>query len=350
VTGGPDGRVDCDVHCDVPSRVALEPHLPEHWRAYLAETEYREPPGIAYTYPSWSKPLATRGVTLERVQEDVLPGADAAILGCYYGLESETHPYLARDLATAVNGWLQAEWLDRDDRLLASAVITPQFTESAVAEIERIGPDKRFVQVLLPSRAWDPYGHQRYLPIWEAAARHGLALAITFGGTSGSPSSPVGWFGSHFEEYVYASQVFQTHLASMIAAGVFDRFPDLKVVVLESGWTWLPSCLWRMDTEWKAARRETPWVKELPSEYIRRHVRLTVQPTDMPGSTAHLEQVVEQLGSEELLLWASDYPHTYGSSPDALLAQLGETHAANVLRENAMRTYGLEQRLPALAS
>jgi predicted TIM-barrel fold metal-dependent hydrolase len=349
VTEATPSRIDCDVNCDVPSREALDPYLPEHWRAYLKETEYREPPGISYTYPSWSKPLATRGVTLERIQQDVLSGAAAAILGCYYGLESETHPYLARDLATAVNDWLRAEWLDRDDRLLASAVVTPQFTDSAVAEIERIGSDRRFVQVLLPARAWDPYGHQRYLPIWEAAARHGLAVAITFGGAVGSPSSPVGWLGSHFEEYVYASQVFQTHLASLIAAGIFDRFPDLKVVVLESGWTWLPACLWRMDTEWKAARRETPWVKELPSEYVRRHVRLTVQPTDAPASPVALAQVIEQLGSEELLLYASDYPHAYGSSPEELLAHLGDGHAANVLRENAVRTYALEQRLLALA-
>jgi predicted TIM-barrel fold metal-dependent hydrolase len=340
-------RIDCDVHCAVPSIEALHPYLSRHWRDFLGESGFGQPNGVAYTYPSWSA-LAPEGgpVTLEGLQRDVLDHVSLAILHCYYGLESVLHPYLARDLATAVNQWLQHEWLDRDERLRASAVITPHLTEFALEEVERVAADPRFVQLLVPARAWDPYGNQRYWPIWEAAADRGLTVGITFGGATGTPPTPSGWPGSYFEEYALATQVFQAQLTSLIVSGVFARFPDLRIVMLESGWTWLPASLWRMDAEWRAVRRETPWVSEPPSAYVRRHVRFTTHPADVPPDPRQLEQVLEQLGSDELLLYGSDYPRRYPET-DALLEGLPPDLARRVAHENAAAWYPLGERLPA---
>jgi predicted TIM-barrel fold metal-dependent hydrolase len=336
--------IDCDVHCGAPAPDVLTPYLERHWADYLRDAEYRQPFGINYSYPAWSALLNPpgRGTTLDAIRGSVLDRAERAIIHSYCGLETQTHPYLARALASAVNRWLQAEWLDADDRLLATAVIAPQDTEGAVDEIRRISEDKRFVGVLLAGRAFEPYGSHRYWPIWEAAAAAGLALTITYGGSSGGPPTPNGWVQSLFEEYGSYHQIFAAHVVSLVASGVFVRWPTLRAVVMDSGWTWLPGVLWRMDTEWKSVRREIPWVAEPPSEVARRHVRLTTQPID--ADVAGLASALELLGSDELLVFGSDYPRESGLPVDALLPHLEPQQIERLLWRNAWETFGLETR------
>jgi predicted TIM-barrel fold metal-dependent hydrolase len=123
---------------------------------------------------------------------------------------------------------------------------------------------------------------------------------------------------------------------------VFDLFPTVMVAFIEAGFTWLPPHMWRMDKEWKNLRRLVPWVKRPPSEYIREHVRLTVQPLDAPSDTRQLLDVVDQLGSEDMLLYASHYPRLHVHDADAtLLSHLPETVAVKVRSENARALYGL---------
>ena len=61
---------------------------------------------------------------------------------------------------------------------------------------------------------------------------------------------------------------------------------DLPIVLVESGFTWLPPLMWRLDKNWKGLRREVPWVDRLPSEMIRESLRLTAQPLDAPRRRA----------------------------------------------------------------
>jgi predicted TIM-barrel fold metal-dependent hydrolase len=343
--------VDCDVHCAVPATSTLAPYLDEHWREFLQIGNFKEPVAVAKTYPSWAGMVRTDGreLTLEQLRSEVLDDVTLAILTCYYGLEGFTHPYLAGAMATAVNRWVQEEWLDADDRLLASAVVTPQYPETAIAEIERIAADPRFVQILLPARSTAPYGNQRFWPILRAAAERNLAIGITFGGGTGSPPTPVNWLGSFFEEYGTATLNFQTHVMSLAVSGIFDLYPNLQIVVMESGWTWLPALMWRMDQEWKAFQREVPWMTGPPSSYVRRHFRFTTAPIDTPETAAHLGHVLEQLGSDDLLMYGSDYPHRYGDELPGLLEQLSPEQVERVRWGNAAACYGLESRLAAHA-
>jgi uncharacterized protein len=337
-------RVDCDVHVAVPSLDALYPHLTRYWRDTLPNAQFKQPPAVANTYPPWFEPLATRGseVTLERVRDDVLGDADRAILQCYYGLESIQHPYLAPALARAVNEWVQAEWLDKDERLLGSIAIAPHYPQDAVVEIERAARDPRFVQVLLPARSVMTYGHRIFWPIWEAAEANELVLAVAYGGGTGTPPTPVNWLPTYFENYVASALNFQAQVASLILSGVFSQFPGLKLALLESGWTWLPSLMWRMDKEWKSGQREVPWLSEPPSAYLRRHVRATTQPTDAPSAPDQLRRVLDELGSEDVLMFASDFPHQYPPPADDLLSVLTEQEREKVLWSNAVECYRLD--------
>ena len=100
--------------------------------------------------------------------------------------------------------------------------------------------------------------------------------------------------------------------------------------------------MWRLDKEWKGLRREVPWVTTAPSQLIRRQVRATVQPIDGPGDPAALRRVVDQLGSEEMLLFASDHPHRHAQRFEAALAGVLEPeHERAILRGNAVAVFGL---------
>ena len=73
--------------------------------------------------------------------------------------------------ARAVNDWMAAEWLDKEPRLRASIVVPMQNAELAVDEIERVAPDRRFVQVLLLVMRDMPLGKRHYWPIYAAAEK-----------------------------------------------------------------------------------------------------------------------------------------------------------------------------------
>ena len=131
-------------------------------------------------------------------------------------------------------------------------------------------------------------------------------------------------------------------MTSLVTEGVFDRFPELRVTLLESGCTWLAPHLWRFDKEWKNLRRQVPWLRRPPSEYVRDHIRLTITPLDAPGEPGQLPPIVEELGSPDLLLYASDFPHRHGGDPEGdVLAHLDPQLERRIREDNARAWYGL---------
>jgi predicted TIM-barrel fold metal-dependent hydrolase len=192
----------------------------------------------------------------------------------------------------------------------------------------------------LPVRSARPYGNRIYHPLYAAAVRHNLVVGLHFGGSPGNPPTPAGWPSYYIEEYAGIAQIFQSQLISLIAEGVFDQFPTLRVALIESGVTWLPALMWRLDKEWRGLRREIPWVKKRPSDYIRQHIRLTTQPLDAPPRAGHLLQIIHQLECEELLMFSSDYPHHYPVSPmETWLSDLQPVLTQKIMAENARAFY-----------
>ena len=124
---------------------------------------------------------------------------------------------------------------------------------AAAAEIRKRAGDKNFVQVLLLSRNVEPLGQRRYWPIYEAAEEAGLPVGVHAFGFGGNPITASGWPSYYIEEMVGHSQCQQTALASLVLEGVFERFPKLKMVMIEAGFGWAPSLAWRLDKVFAAA-------------------------------------------------------------------------------------------------
>ena len=193
---------------------------------------------------------------------------------------------MAAALCAAVNDWMAKELLDREPRLRASILVPAQSPELAVREIERLAPDQRFVQVLLLAMGETPLGRRAHWPIYAAAEKHELAIGIHAGSTYRVAPTYSGWPSYRVEDYVAQSAAFETQLLSLVAEGVFQKFPKLKVVLIESGFTWLPNLLWRTAKTWRGVRAEVPWIDRSPAEIVREHVRFTLQPVGRAAGRA----------------------------------------------------------------
>jgi predicted TIM-barrel fold metal-dependent hydrolase len=113
-------------------------------------------------------------------------------------------------------------------------------------------------------------------------------------------------------------------------------------VLIEGGFAWLPPLMWRLDRSWRRLRDEVPHLHHAPSEYIRRHIWLTTQPIEEPPTPEMFGQLLEQLGMDDHLLFATDYPHWDFDAPDmALPAALPVALRRNIMAENARAFYRL---------
>jgi hypothetical protein len=342
--------IDCDVHCVPPSIEALFPYLDEHWTGFIRTAGLGLPIALQAMYPPGAPTSATPraraagaapGTSVDILREQALDGVDAALLSCISGFESLRNPYYSADLLRAVNDWQAAEWLDREPRLRGSIAVPPLDAEAAVREIRRLEDDPRFVQVMLPLRSDAPYGNRRYHPIFEAAAERGLVVALHAWGLSGAQPTPNGFSEHYIEDYVAHAQIAQGHLTSLITEGVFQRFPDLRVSLLECGSVWLPAYLWRLDKDWKGIRREVPWVDRRPSELLSERLRLSLEPLHAPPDLGQLDELFAMLDWPALLMYASDHPHDHGDAGARYLAHVPEDRRAAILGGTAAEHYRL---------
>lgn len=269
-------------------------------------------------------------------------GVDYAILTGGDAIEVSTlanHHYAAA-LARAYNDWMIDSWLSNDSRFRGSVLVAPQDPEAAAAEIRRVGVHPDIVQVLLSSHSQRPYGDPFHQPIWEAAAELDLPVAIHFGGTGGINTSPFasGMPTFYYEYHALVCEAAMTHLASVICQGVFVKFPNARFVIVECGVAWLPGVLWRLDANYRALRKETPWLKMLPSEYARQYVRLTTQPLEQASDRRKLWDVLGAFDGEHVLMFASDYPHWDFDNPT--MVDIPPAWRDNVMDRNARELYG----------
>jgi uncharacterized protein len=342
------GPIDCDLHPTVPSLSALLPYVGDVWRENAVRRGFDAL--VPISYPT-GNPLSVRadwrdadglGATepVRLAREALAPfGTQTAILNCLYGAPVLFSDDLAAAFCRGVNDWIAAEWLAADPRLRASIVVPQLNPERAVDEIERRAGDPRFVQVLLLVSGEIPLGRRQNWPIFAAAERHHLPVGIHAGSTYRHPVTPVGWPSTYVEDYAAQASAFASALTSLVAEGVFAKFPDLTVVLLESGVSWLPAHLWRLTKFWKGLRSEVPWVSDSPTSIVRERVRLTVQPFDAPDDPALLARLMDHLGSDRMLLFATDYPHFQFNGTQALPPGLDAGLARKIMIDNPLATY-----------
>lgn len=348
--------IDCDVHNSWNSAEDLIPYIDPTFRDYLTRGEL---PGPRGAFPHAHRPwLHPEGFMRTDITDDENPGAnwprmkemlfdkynyDYGILLGEEAIEASTlaNPYYATALVKAYNDYLIEEWLPLDPRMKGSMVIAPQDPEGSAAEIRRIGEHPDIVQILMSSGSYRPYGDKVYHPIWEAASEVGLPLGIHLGGQGGINYNPIGTGPTTFfwETHSLLAETGMAHIASTIANGCFEKWPNVKFVMIECGIAWVAPMLWRMDADYKALRKETPWLKRLPTEYATEFMRFGSQPLEQPANIDHLWGVLEAIDAKNTMLYCSDYPHWDFDDPYQI--NIPEDWKENVFDLNARALYGL---------
>jgi predicted TIM-barrel fold metal-dependent hydrolase len=356
--------IDCDVHQNFNRLTDLVPWLDPAYRDFVEHGGFG---GLGLPNYPWVHPGGftmneaqppdggVAGSDYETLREQLLDGQEVefAILTGeeILNVSCLPHPQLAAALATAYNRCLTEQWLPRDERLRGSLVVASQDARRAAQEIRDFGEDPAIVQVLLSGGALTGYGDPRYEPIFDAAVEMGLPVAIHVGAEGlgmNPPPTATGFPAYYVEWHTLLAGAVQSHLVSLVCRGTFERHPDLRLVIIEAGMTWLPSLLWRLDANWKSLRSEVPWVRTLPSDTVRQQVRFTTQPLEQPSKPGHLVQALEMIdGVEQMLMYASDYPHWDFDPEKVTKNRLPPQWRAAIMSENARSLYRLPTpRLP----
>ena len=348
--------IDCDTHPAMASWTEVHPFLEKRWIEHLSiyGSHLRHAFSEALSHPRMS-PDAARidaypddggppGSSLELMRKQHLDpnGVETGMLiPLRWNPGSQRNLDFGAALTRAMNSWQAERWVKQEPRLKASVLVAQEDAPAAVAEIDARGGEPNFVQILILPRTDEPLGRRRYWPIYEAAERNDLPVAIHVGGTNGHPSTGGGWPSYYMEEHHAVAQTMQAVVTSLVFEGVFERFAKLRVVIMEGGLGWIPSLSARMDKHWLRLRSEVPHVKRPPSEYIREQVWFTTQPIEEPGSAAELLDLFDRIGWDRLL-FSTDYPHWDFDDPRyAFKANLTEAQREQLLYANAHKFYRL---------
>ena len=345
--------IDCDIHNSIPPG-GLSPYLSERWQEHYKTFGLRSG-GIGGYYPralmhaarrdAWPPSGLSPGADLEFMQEQLLDAYDMeyGVLNPLMPVGEQLNLEFGAAMASAVNDWQVADWVEPEPRLRASIVVPYEDGDLAAEEIHRCGPNPAFVQILLIARTKDPLGNRKYWKIYEAASEYNLPIGIHFGGVAG-PITGAGWPSYYIEDHGGMPQAFHTNVISYAIEGVFDRFPNLKIVLIEGGFAWMPPLIWRLDATWEKLKVEVPDLKRKPSEYIRDHFWLSTQPMEEPPKREYFEQMLEQMDMNDKLMFATDYPHWDFDSPErALPSYLKPELRRMILGENARKLYDFDK-------
>ncbi len=353
------GIVDCDIHPSSSSFEEFKPFLSKRWWDHLN------------TYGMFVRQGFKEMLAFPRMQAEVSrldawppsggpPGSDLDFMRQQHldpnGVEvgvliplrlnsgSQRNIDFGQALVGAVNDWQLEKFCRPEKRLRASIQIAPEDTPGSVAEIERRADDPHFVQILLPPRNGDPIGRERFWPIYEAAVAAKRPIALHVGGVAGHPvSGGTGWPSFYLEEHHSQVQTMQSVIISMVVEGVFERFPALKMVVIEAGFAWLPALAWRLDAQFERMRSEVPHLKRKPSEYIRDHIWFTTQPIEEPDRPDDLTRAMEWVGYDRLM-FSTDYPHWDFDDPaHAIQVKLSDENRRKIFSGNAKKLFNLGQ-------
>ncbi len=253
------------------------------------------------------------------------------------------------------------EFCSVDKRLLPTCYVPlADFDRTRAMALESL--EMGAAALLIPSGC--PKGHSpSHLgldPLWAAAQEAGIPIVFHVGGTgdlidagyfqNGLPI-PKDFHGGeeNFRSVDYMGipgPPMQT-LATMIFDGVLERFPELRIGVIEQGAIWLPSWMRQMESAFDAFSRHEERLQKLslrPSEYVERQIRVTPYPTEDIG------WVTEQVGPE-ICLFSTDFPHVEGGRRpverfERSLGDASEEVRDRFYRENFVDLMG--RGLPAL--
>jgi predicted TIM-barrel fold metal-dependent hydrolase len=290
-------------------------------------------------WPGGSDPVA-------RLADMDAEGIDRAVLypsvGLYFWALDD--PAAAVPIAAAYNDWLASYCAADPARLFGAAMLPVQDPAAAAAELRRAHDELGFPAAFVRpnpccGRSLSDRANE---PIWDAAEEVGMTVGVHEGS---SVTVPTLGADRPFNPLVLhaVSHAFEEMLAcaQLIAFGVLERHPALRVVFLESGGGWVPFWMERLDEQAESFGAFCPHMRLAPSEYFARQCWISYEIDE-----ATLPALAPFIG-ETRIVWGSDYPHHDATFPGAVttlrrtLGPLPDDTRARILGANAAELYRL---------
>ena len=287
----------------------------------------------------------TPHLRLEDMDRD---GVDATVMYGPVSLLQASDPAVRQLCYTAYNDWL-VEFCQADPcRLVGAGILPADDPALATEELLRLARLGLRHAMLLAAVADPPIYHPAWEPFWAAAAETRIPIGLHLIVSPPTVPDGVSPLVASVSNGVHAPLQLVDPLVALIFSGTFDRYPDLRLVLAESGIAWLPFTLQRMDREYgKYSEVRDTWaarghtlIPRRPSEYFRQFVWATFQ-DDKVGL-----EMLDAIGDDRVM-WASDYPHpdsTWPHSQQVIAAQMGnlsEPARRKITCDNARALYGL---------
>jgi hypothetical protein len=329
--------------------------MPEPFRTEL--TSY--PLGGGDYSPKYAIGLEGTGQEVQgcaRTAEDVLRvideiGVETVILSPGFTRpQSMFHQAMVTATAAAYNDFLRHEVLPASPRIKAQIMVNHRNPDAGAAEIRRVGEHPGFVGVYTEFGGnYEPIGTARHDPIFQAAVERDLAVASHIG-TFWQKMTPLSEGTRTWTELTGLSAVSISfaYVGSMIMQGLFDKFPDLRVIIQEGGFWWLPEFMARADDYYlshpgdirlveRKLESGEKFLNKLPSEYFDSNIRFSTQPMCFPKNPAHFKPLMTLCRGEDWLLYSSDWPHaTFDPFNWVFNGAISDGGRKKILRDNAM--------------
>ena len=286
-------------------------------------------------------------------------GADASIM---YGPTDPmefTDAELRRSCYEAYNDWLDEFCAAAPNRLIGVPQLSLEDPDDARRELERLAKRNRVRHVnILASRANPAVYDNAWEPFWKLAEELGIPvgfhLAVLVKRTpvddhDRSASNPAIAIASRFAKEPPGIQLLEP-ITGLIFAGVFDRHPQLKIVMAEAGLAWIPSMIQGLDLWYQRTRdgrrlasdSAVTLPKLLPSEYFHRQIWISF--VDDPLGVRMVGNVL----NADKVMFGSDYPHPASTWPYSQQVIADQMHRISsdivekITRDNARVLFGID--------
>ena len=269
-------------------------------------------------------------------------GLDAAVLFPNYGLLWEQRLASDRDAqranARAYNRFMAGRCQEGGDRLFGVAHVLLHDPAWAVEEITRVRAQGVRLAMIAPAPVdGKPLAHPDFDPVWAACSDQGVAPVFHVSEFE-SPIHPAWRQGEHEDGEQLFDSIFlymapAIALANLILNGVLERFPLLRIGVVELTASWVPHFLLHIDgaSDFYTLRHGEPFRKlaERPSTYFMRQVRVAALPYEMPN------RLVPRVGDDTFMI-GSDWPHAEGVADPKAAAERAVAGLAGPARDNIL--------------
>ena len=325
----------------------------------MGEREYKRRLGALGGAPSGAKeymsgykrhqhgkpnPLCERDAAV-RIADMEIEGVDVNLMlpsgwfGCWTTIDDV-------ELETAVyesyHRWMADYCAAFPSRLKGVILIAARDVATALAELQRCANENWPLAVFVYAPYQFPLDHPDLEPIWKAAADHDLSIALhTF--TVMPPYAPGGldsWDNLWLQRSAAHPWCGQRNMASILGAGIMDRYPNIRVGTLEAGHGWLPMWVNRLEEHTKLCPEALPPLKDTIRGYVTGGRYF--QSIEVSEGEAITQSVIDLLGPE-ILMFGSDYPHGESWFPVSVETVLGwklkEEDKRKIFWDNALKYY-----------